>query len=62
MKKNKIKICGKNTSTPPTPATTPSTSRLRSGPSAMAPVIQSPTAAMASLIRSMGSVAQVNTA
>ena len=44
MKKNRIRICGRNTSTPPTPAMTPSTSRLRSGPSAMCAGVQSPSA------------------
>ena len=32
MKKNRNAICGRNTTTAPTPATAPSTSRLRSGP------------------------------
>ena len=33
MKANRIRICGRNTITPPTPAMMPSTSRLLSGPS-----------------------------
>ena len=32
MKRNRMTICGRKTSTPPTPAMTPSTTRLRSGP------------------------------
>ena len=62
MKKNRIRICGRNTSTLPTPAITPSTSRLRSGPSAMCAVVHPPTLAIAALIASIGTLAQENTA
>ena len=62
MKKNRIRICGRNTSTPPTPAITPSTSRLRSGPSAMRAVVCSASQAMPSLMASMGRLAHENTA
>ena len=62
MKKNRIRICGRKTSTLPAPAITPSTSRLRSGPSPMCAVVQSPSEAMPALIRSIGTLAQENTA
>ena len=62
MKKNRIRICGRKTITLPAPAMTPSTSRLRSGPSAMCAVVQSPRPAIAALIASIGTAAQENTA
>ena len=62
MKRNRIRICGRKTSTLPAPAMTPSTSRLRSGPSAMCAVIHSPTPAIAALIASIGTSAHENTA
>ena len=57
-----MRICGRNTSTLPAPAMKPSTSRLRSGPSGIAPVSQSPSPPTAALMRSMGKAAQLNTA
>ena len=55
MKKNRIRICGRNTSTLPTPAITPSTSRLRSGPSGqMRCRASSPSRPMPALMHSIG--------
>src|SRR6185437_10022949 len=62
MKKKRIRICGRKTRTLPAPAMTPSTSRLRSGPTAMCAAVQSPTAAMPFLIASMGRFAHEKTA
>ena len=62
MKKNRIKICGKNTSTPPTPATMPSTSRLRSTPSGRWACSHWPSASTVPVMASMGAAAQLNTA
>ena len=66
MKKNRIRICGRKTSTPPTPAITPCTSRLLS--QGQAPVCgsaactQPPSAVVAALMASIGATAQLNTA
>ena len=57
-----MRICGRNTSTPPTPAMTPSTSRLRSGPSAMGAATCSPSQPIPASMASMGRAAQANTA
>ena len=62
MKKNRMMICGRNTSTPPAPAMMPSTSRLRSAPAGTTRVTSSASAAVPALIRSIGTLAQENTA
>ena len=62
MKKNRIKICGRNTSTLPTPPRMPSTSRLRSIPSPMWAPSSWPSCSTPPLMASIGSVAQLNTA
>ena len=62
MKKNRITICGRKTSTPPTPAITPSTSRLRSQPGASTPATASPRAAVPASIQAMGRSAPTKTA
>ena len=62
MKKNRIRICGRNTSTLPTPPRMPSTSKLRSRPSAICAWIHWPTPSTPPLIRSIGVLAQLNTA
>ncbi len=58
MKPNKIKICGRKTSTPPTPATTPSTIRDRSTPSGMTAVRRPLSVPMATSRASISGVAQ----
>ena len=62
MKKYRIRICGRKTSTPPTPATTPSTSRLCSGPSATRLATCWPVHSVAPSINPIGHLAQLNTA
>ena len=62
MKANKIRICGKNTSTLPAPAIAPSTTRLRNGPAGMCWLTALAVAAMPVLIRSMGRLAHEKTA
>ena len=62
MKANRIRICGRNTSTLPTPAITPSTSRLRNGPSAMCVRTSVAAPSTTDLIASIGHCAQLNTA
>ena len=54
MKKNKIKICGKNTNTPPAPAITPSTNRLLKMGGSMEGASASPHHWVADLMASMG--------
>ena len=62
MKKNRIRICGRKTSTPPAPATMPSTSRLRNTPSGRWTRSHAPTAPTPASMASMGTAAQLNTA
>jgi hypothetical protein len=62
MKKNKMMICGKNTSTLPTPANTPLMSKSLTRLFGIAALSQLPTAATPSLIASMGTCAHANTA
>ncbi len=57
MKKKSSRICGRKTSTPPTPAMTPSTSRLASSPAGSAPRTASPSAPKPVSIKSIGSAA-----
>ena len=62
MNRKRIRICGRNTSTLPAPAMTPSTSRLLSAPSGSRPVTSAPSHETPESIRPIGSVAQLNTA
>ncbi len=62
MKKNRIRICGRNTSTLPTPAMMPSTSRLRSAPSGSDCCTHVPSAPTTPLMKSIGTAAQLKTA
>ena len=62
MKKNRIRICGRNTSTLPAPEITPPTIRLRSGPAAISCCTACPKACMPALIQATGAWAQLNTA
>ena len=62
MKKNRIKICGKNTTTPPAPAMTPSTTKLfKSGCEICCP-INSPNQPKNVSIPSINGAAQAKTA
>ena len=54
IKKNNTMICGKNTRTPPTPATKPSTTKLRKIPSGNKPPSHSPTVVVAVSIKPIG--------
>ena len=62
MKKNRIRICGRNTTTEPTPAITPSTTSERRKLSGKLAVIQPCTAAKLSSIQATGASDQANTA
>ncbi len=62
MKKNRIRICGRNTSTLPAPAITPSTSRLLSAPGGSDRCSASPSQVMPASTSAIGSAAQLNTA
>src|SRR3546814_610937 len=62
MKKNRIRICGRNTTTAPTPAITPSAISDRSTPSGMVARTALPRFAKPASIASAGTTAQVNTA
>ncbi len=62
MKKNKIMICGKKTSTLPTPPIAPSTTRLRSAPSGRAAVTAPPARPTPASISAISGRAQRNTA
>jgi hypothetical protein len=57
--RNRIKICGKNTRTAPTPAVTPLISRLWIAPSGTVELMSEPTAAKAPSMASMTGAAQV---
>ena len=62
MKAKRIRICGRKTMTPPTPAMAPSTSRLASAPSGSGARTHSPVADVAPSMSSINGVAQENTA
>ena len=66
MKRNRIRICGRKTSTLPTPAISPSCTKLRTRPSApscgSSPPTAAPNAWKPPSIRSIGACAQANTA
>ena len=62
MKVNRIRICGRKTTTLPKPAMTPSISKLRKGPSGICVASNSPSLAMPASIMSIGKLAQLNTA
>ena len=57
MKKNRITICGRNTSTLPTPVMIPSVSRFASMPSGRVALTTPLSASNPSLIHSIGSAA-----
>ena len=57
MKKNRSRICGKNISTLPTPASTPSVSKSRKSPSAIQVLIQSAIELKPASIHSIGTAA-----
>jgi len=57
MNANSIAICGTNTTTPPIPASTPSTMRSRIAPSGSTPATQSARPSMAAEIRSIAGAA-----
>ena len=59
---NRIKICGKNTMTLPTPAMTPSTTRLSTMPSGSTAASIAPMALTPASMRSTSGVAHANTA
>ncbi len=62
MKRNRIRICGRKTSTAPVPAITPSASRLRSAPSGMCSLTRAETAETPPSMPSISGCAQLNTA
>ena len=62
MKKNRMMICGRNTNTLPTPASTPLMSKSFSKLAGKARPSQSPNTLTPDLIASMGTCAQANTA
>ena len=62
MKANRIRICGRNTMTEPTPASTPSASRDRTQLSGSAPVTTCCAQAIAASIHPIGASAQEKTA
>ena len=59
MKKKRIRICGRNTITEPTPAQTPSRSSERNQPAGNTPARYRPEVAMAASVASMSGTAQV---
>ena len=62
MKKNRMRICGKNTNTLPTPAKMPSLSKLRKRPSGNDCVLSVPSSPMPNSMPFMNGSAQENTA
>ena len=62
MNRNRIRICGRNTTTAPTPASTPSLSSERNQPSGRAAASSACSAATPASIQPIGASAQLNTA
>src|SRR5205085_2360547 len=62
MKKKRRSICGRKTSTPPTPAMTPSASKSVKSPGGICARVNSASAPKARSIKSIGSVAHENIA
>ena len=62
MKKNRMRICGKNTNTLPTPAKMPSLSKLRKRPSGNDCVLRAPSSPIPNSMPFMKGSAQENTA
>ncbi len=62
MNRNSTRICGRNTSTAPTPAISPSRTKLRSSPSGSMFPASAPSQSKPALIASIGGCAQENTA
>ena len=60
MKKNNSTICGRNTTTPPTPPKTPSTNRERKSPAGISDSTQAATAPWADSIQPIGIRAKEN--
>ena len=62
MQRKRLRICGRNTSTLPVPALSPSSSSPRTGPAGSSAPSALLSAAMPELIQACGALAQLNTA
>ena len=62
MNRNRIRICGRKTTTLPTPATTPSATKLANAPSPRFACSHTPSDAVPSSMASMSGAAQAKTA